>query len=147
VRQLARFFTLHRSQQIALAEAVLSLGVARLFLLLPFRWLVRLIGRPRAVTDRPNRMLESNERFAASAVRSAILRTSGRLPWPSNCLVRAWAARMMLRRRGLRSALHLGVRGGSATELSAHAWLTCGDIDVVGVEDATEFTPIAEFHG
>jgi hypothetical protein len=34
---------------------------------------------------------------------------------------------------------------GLATELFAHAWLKCGDIDMVGVEDAIELIPIPKF--
>ena len=146
MRQLAKFFALPLSEQQELAEAVLCLGVARLFLFLPFRHLVRLIGRPQAGVNCPTRVLGSDQRSTASAVSRAILRAAGRLPWQSSCLGRALAARIMLRRRLVPSALQFGVRGGSATKLSGHAWLKCGDIDVVGVEDATDFTPMVEFH-
>jgi hypothetical protein len=43
------------------------------------------------------------------------------------------------------SVLQLGVQASAATGLSAHAWLKCGDIDVVGAEIAAEFTPVATF--
>jgi hypothetical protein len=145
VRRLAKFFALPLPEQRDIAEALLCLAGARLLLLVPFRWLAPLIGRPQARADCSIGVLGPDESATASAVRRAILRGGARLPWHSSCLVRALAARMMLRRRRLPTVLQLGVRGSAATELSAHAWLKCGEIDVVGTEIAAEFTPIAAF--
>jgi hypothetical protein len=146
MNRLAKFFALTLPEQQDLVEAALCLGAARLFLFLPFRWLVRVIGRPQAGANCSAAALGSDESSVASAVRYAILRVSERLPWQSSCLVCALAAQMMLRRRHLPSVLQLGVRAGPATKLSAHAWLKCGELDVVGVEGAAEFTPIAAFN-
>jgi hypothetical protein len=55
------------------------------------------------------------------------------------------AGGLMVRRRRLPSVIHLGARGRGAMDLSAHAWLRCGDVDVVGAEMATEYTPIVAF--
>jgi hypothetical protein len=145
VRRFAKFFTLPLAEQRDIVEAIVCLAIARLLLLVPFRWLEPVIGRPQARSDGPTGALGPHENAAACAVRRAILRVGGRLPWHSSCLVRALAAAIMLRRRRLPATLQLGVRGGSATELSAHAWLKCGEIDVVGAEIAAEFTPIAGF--
>jgi hypothetical protein len=145
VRRLAKFFALPLLEQRDLAEAVFCLGAARLLLFLPFRWLVRLIGRPQAGANSSTPVPATHESTAATAVRRAILRVAERLPWQSSCLVRALAARLMLRRRRLPSTLQLGVRAGALTELSAHAWVKCGDVDVVGGESAAEFTPLASF--
>jgi hypothetical protein len=85
------------------------------------------------------------EPSTAFRVRGAILRIAEKLPWHSSCLVCALAARMMLTRRSQPTMLQLGVMTGATTELSAHAWLKCGEIDVVGVETSAEYTPIAAF--
>jgi hypothetical protein len=146
VRRLARFFLLPLPEQRYLVEAVVCLGAARLLLFLPFRWLVRLMGRPQAAANCSGAALESGGSSTAFAVRLALLRAAGGLPWPSSCLARALAARMMLSRRRMPSVLQLGVRTGITIELSAHAWLKCGEIDVIGTECAAEFTPIAVFH-
>jgi hypothetical protein len=145
VRELAKFFVLPLPEKRDLAEAMLWLGGVRLLMFLPFRWLVRLIGRPQPVVICSPIALRKDRGLAVSAVRKAILRGSGRLPWQSSCLVRALAGHMMLRRRHLPSVLQLGVRAGAEREMSAHAWLKCGDIEVVGVENSAEFTPIAIF--
>lgn len=125
---------------------MLSLGLARMSLFIPFRWLARLLGRVEAGVDRSIVVLGTEEREAALRVRRAVLRVAERLPWQSSCLVRALAARMMLRRRHLPSLLQFGV-GHAQTKLSAHAWVRCGEIDVVGAETAADFAPIAAFRG
>jgi Transglutaminase-like superfamily len=146
VSSLAKFFTLPLREQRDVAEATLSLAVARLLLHVPFRWLAPLCGQLHPSADGALPVLSEDENSSALAVRRAMLRAAGRLPWDSSCLVRALAAQMMLRRRHLPSVLQLGVRAGAATDLSAHAWLKCGDVNVIGDESAAEFTPIAAFH-
>jgi len=142
MRRLYRLLSLPPQERWALIEALLSLGLARLSLLVPFRWLVRLLGRLEQGIDQSVGVLGADERYAALGVRRAVLRIADRLPWHSSCLVRALAARMMLRRRHLPSVLQFGV-GRTPTELSAHAWVRCGEIDVVGAETAANFVPIA----
>jgi Transglutaminase-like superfamily len=146
VRPLGRLCSLPRQERWALIEAMLSLVLARMSLLIPFRWLAWSLGRLEPGIEQPIVVLGTNERDAALGVRSAVLRVAERLPWQSSCLVRALAARMMLQRRHLPSLLQLGV-GRTRTELSAHAWVQCGEIDVVGAETAADFAPIAAFHG
>ena len=143
---LAKFFALPLREQCEVAEATVYLAVAQLLLFMPFRWLAPLCGRvhPGVVSALP--VLSEDENSSAFAVRRALLRVTRRLPWDSSCLVRALAAKMMLRRRHLPTVLQLGVRASSATKLSAHAWLTCGKVNVVGDESVAEFTPIASFH-
>ena len=145
VKRLAKFLALSRAEQRDLTEAALSLSAARLILLLPFRWLPRLIGLPLVGVGCTSFALDEERSAVVLAVRRAILRASERLPWKSSCLVRALAAKMMLTRRGLPSLLQLGVRLGTTKELFAHAWLRCGEIEVVGAEDLAEFSPIAGF--
>ncbi len=50
----------------------------------------------------------------------------------------------MLRRRGMESLLHYGLRQGEA-ELSAHVWTTLGDEVVVGEETGDFHTCVAVF--
>jgi hypothetical protein len=145
MRLIAKLLALPPLEQRDAVEAGLCLISARLLLFLPFRWLVRLIGRPQTVAESSVAIGDTTLSSPANAVRRAILRAARRLPWQSSCLVSALAAWMMLRRRRLPSLLHLGVRSADATALSAHAWLKCGEIDVIGVENAPGFTPVAVF--
>jgi hypothetical protein len=61
-------------------------------------------------------------------------------------LQQAFAALLMLRRRGLAARVHLGVahRPGLGP-LEAHAWSYCGSVAVTGVDRAADFIPIAAF--
>jgi hypothetical protein len=140
---LSRFLTLPLREQVTHLEAALCLGCARLLIFLPFRQLAPFLGRPQAGTHDTMAPLGTNQRAMAVAIRRALLRVARHLPWHSSCLVQAIAGRMMLWRRRLPSVLHLGARNDP--QLAAHAWLQCGEVDVVGVEASDEYTPIAAF--
>jgi len=146
MRWLTRLRALPPQERRALIEAMISLVFARMLLLIPFRWLARMLGRLERGLDPSAAVLGADERDEALAVRRAVLRVAERLPWKSSCLVRAFAARVMLRRRHLPSVIQFGV-GRTPLEYAAHAWVRCGEIDVVGAETATNFAPIAAFRG
>lgn len=145
MRLLIRFFALPLREQATAVEAVFCLALARGLLFVPFRRLAPLLGRPQTGDDGASIVLDARQRASALAIRRALLRVCERLPWYSSCLVRALAGRMMLRRRGMPSALHLGARSETEVELAAHAWLRCGEVDVIGVETADNYTPIVAF--
>jgi hypothetical protein len=62
----------------------------------------------------------------------AVAAASTFVPGGSNCLLRAIAAGMMLRRYGFDSALKIGVTKSSGGSLAAHAWLESGGQVVIG---------------
>lgn len=66
--------------------------------------------------------------WAVGAVGSRLQRTT--------CLVEALAAECMLRRRGHRSALKIGVRRGTDAGIDAHAWVECSGAVVIGTAPA-----------
>src|SRR5438876_4371994 len=140
---IGRFLTLPLREQRIHLEAALCLGCARVFLLVPFRWLAPFLGRRQAGACDAVVPLGAGERAVAVAVRRALLRVARHLPWHSSCLVLAVGGRMMLWRRRLPSVLHLGAR--SDPQLAAHAWLRCGEVEVVGVEASDQYTPIVAF--
>lgn len=70
----------------------------------------------------------------------AIEAAAARVPWRSDCLIRALAARRWLARLGVCAELRLGVaRAGES--LAAHAWLTLDGRPLVG-GDGAGLTPI-----
>ena len=104
-------------------ETALALAAARLAAFLPFRWLMTrecAVVSPPALDDAAPRDLD------ALAVRRMIARVARVLPWTSNCLTEALAARFLLRRRGVASVMHFGVKRRDG-RLVAHAWLEAGD--------------------
>lgn len=74
----------------------------------------------------------------ARAVALAVHAASRRFPWHPTCLEQALAARAMLRRRGIRSALRFGVMR-DAGELKAHAWLVSRGAIVIGAAEAGKY--------
>lgn len=128
-----------------LLEALICLVFAQVLLLVPFKWTVPLLGRPTRAITGPALPCNAKERDLALAVSQAVLSVAYRLPWHSSCLVEAIAARLMMGRRKLPSTLQLGIRREGSLELCAHAWLRCGDADVIGTETAGEFRPVVTF--
>jgi Transglutaminase-like superfamily len=64
-----------------------------------------------------------------------------RVPWRSDCLVQALAARRWLARSGIASRIGIGARRDQHDAFMAHAWLTVGERLVTGGDIA----PFEEF--
>jgi len=142
MRALARFLTLPLAEQRRTMEGMVLLLVVRLLLgLLPFR---RALGLLRIAPGHAPAGRESAEQ--AAQVGRAIARAARWAPFRAVCLQQAFAAALMLRRRGLAASVHLGVaRGTPEADLAAHAWSRCGDIPVTGEAAAADFTAVAAF--
>jgi hypothetical protein len=142
IRALARFLALPLKEQGRTVEAaLLLLAVSLLLELLPFR---RTVGLLRVAPGRES----GGRRSAAGAaqVGRAIARAARHVPFRAACLQQAFAAALMLRRRGLAATVHLGVaREVPEPVLTAHAWSRCGDIPVTGEAAAAGFAPVAVF--
>lgn len=121
-----------------IAQAVFELGGARLRLTADHKRLL-LAGTQDAAT------VPVSPAAAAliDRVAFAIPRAAARVPWRSDCLVQALAARRWLERRGIGSRLRIGVRKDQSASLAAHAWLRAGDRIVVG-GDVADFTPLGQ---
>lgn len=122
-----------------LVEATLRLAVARLALLIPFRFVSPHLGAPMQETsdDGADRALLRRVSWAIGAV-------SRRAPWRCRCLEQGIAAKMMLRRRRLPNTLYLGLARGER-QLEAHAWLRSGTVYVTGGEGRERFSVVSTF--
>lgn len=118
--------------RVGLLETAAVLALVRgAVAVLPLHWLCHGLG----LGLRRDAGAVPSERARASAdqIKSRIVDVYRRAPILGECLPQALAAAAMLRLRGVRSTLHFGVLKGSATApLTAHAWLTVGDIVVAG---------------
>jgi hypothetical protein len=122
-----RIVRLARCERRAAVRAVLWLAGAGLAVrVLSYRTITRLAAR---VPVRPRRTPVDIERCAL-AVRRATMFIPG-----ASCLVQGLAAACMLRRDGVASVLHIGVRL-DARALRAHAWVESGGKIVTGAGDA-----------
>jgi hypothetical protein len=142
IRAFARFLALPLAEQGRTVEAAVLLLVVRLLLgLLPFSWTLRLL---RVVPGH----VSGGRRSEAEAgdVSRAITRVARHAPFRAVCLQQAFAAALMLRRRGLAATVHLGVaREAPEPELKAHAWSRCCDIPVTWEDAAADYSPVATF--
>lgn len=71
-------------------------------------------------------------------VAKAVALAARHVPWRSDCLIQALAARRRLNSSGLESELRLGVRKKIDGSLDAHAWLLQGEMTVTG-GDVSEY--------
>jgi hypothetical protein len=139
---LARFLAFPMREQARVVEAVLCLLVSRLALgLLPLPTALRLL---RIVQGKAGsgRVVASE----AGDIALAVTRAARHVPFRAVCLQQAFAALLMLRRRGLAASVQFGLMREVGTgELKAHAWSHCGEVPVTGVAAAHGFTPVAIF--
>jgi len=140
IAALSRFYALPAAEQRLTCEAALLLLVVRIVLAVaPLPQALRLFGISQS--DTSSGRVDGQ---AAERIGRAIARAARRVPFRAMCLQQAFAALLMLRRRGLAATVHFGLlRDGS--ELKAHAWSRCGEVAVTGVAAASGFTPIVAF--
>ena len=75
----------------------------------------------------------------------AVRRAAHRLPFEVVCLPQAIAAKAMLRRRGIASALYFGALNDPAGKLATHAWLLAAGIEVTGYPVARDCVAVSCF--
>jgi hypothetical protein len=138
---LARFLALRRSEQRRAVEAALWLLLVRLaFGALPFR---RALGLFRiALGEAAAGRVDAGE---AGAIGRAVERAARHVPFRAVCLQQAFAALLMMRRRGLAGTTRLGLAHDARGDLKAHAWSHCGELPVTGVAAARGYVAVAAF--
>lgn len=88
--------------------------------------------------------LSDHQRGLVMRVAYVVPRVARRMPWRSDCLVQALAARRWLTGQNIPSTLHIGTRKTPGKGFEAHAWLGVADIIVTGW-DIADFTQFAVF--
>jgi len=121
-----------------LGEALVELTAASMKVrFVPFRRITSAIAR---------RAVRADARAVdVDRLRWAIHAAARRLPLRTKCIETALALQAMLRRRGVVSVLHYGVRRDDEGKLGAHVWLTIDGEFVIGGECAPEFACVATF--
>ena len=120
IRRINRLRSLSYSEWCLLAESALLLGLVKAGLLvLPFKTMRRLLridleADPEAKS--PDSEYEKKVVWAIEAL-------CRRLPVFKNCLNRALATQLMLRKSGREAQLLIGVTRGPQGKFEAHAWL------------------------
>jgi hypothetical protein len=142
VKKLKLFFVLKLQDKILFIEAYLLLGWGRWLKGIPFSKIAPKLGNNQNETSYDYE--ESNLKLLREITQMINL-ASNYTFWESECLVKAFAARKMLERRGLSSTLYLGTRRNEDGKLEAHAWLRSGPFYITGSEGMERFTVIATF--
>ena len=149
-RRLRRFGQLDNRRRALLAEAVACLLAARLALIfIPFPRLARRLGA--FVPPADTRVAQTGAGTAPDQARLAedigwvVTRAARHVPFKAVCLPQAMAARVMLKRRGVKSVMHFGAAKGTEKPLDAHAWLDAAGVEVTGYPVAENFAEIACF--
>jgi len=138
--KLSRFSALEGADRRLVLRAVGWLAYARLMLVvMPFdRLAARLSAKGNDLSAQPDPEFLTRVSFAVSAA-------ANNVPWRSDCFPQAIAASMLLERQGYESTIHLGVEKASPDAIAGHAWVTSGDVVVVGGEDLDRYTEMHRF--
>jgi Transglutaminase-like superfamily len=141
IAALRRFFALPPAEQSRTVEAALYLLAVRVvFGLKPLPRALWLFGIVQGQAGAGRVAV-----LEAEAVSRAIARAAHNVPFRAVCLQQAFAALLMLRRRGLTATVHLGLAREGMNDLKAHAWSHCGEVPVTGVAAAHGFVAVAAF--
>lgn len=125
-----------------LVEALFLLAWGRMLKSIPFSKLAPKLGeKMRETSYEP---MDQHIKLIKD-ISHTVYRSSKYTFWESECLVKALAARYMLKRRGIESTLYLGTRKDEQKKLVAHAWLRSGPFIVTGSEGMEQFTIVATF--
>ncbi|MQP68084.1 lasso peptide biosynthesis B2 protein [Niveispirillum sp. SYP-B3756] len=147
VRKFRRALTLTAAERRLAVEAFALLAFVRVVLvLLPFQRATQRLGLR---LDRGGVLQEEDGGAVAIPsvllVRDAVRRAASVAPFRAVCLQQAFAAALMLRRRGHGVQVHLGVAKDGSGNLTAHAWSLCQGTMVTGGEQMPRFRPISVF--
>jgi Transglutaminase-like superfamily len=131
-----RWRALSASKKWLLLEAFATLLLARGSLgLLPVRWIFRWL-------ESPLKQTAAGTSDVVERIRWAVLSVARYGPLSFVCFPQALAAHAMLRRRGIGSIMHYGVRRSADRKMRAHTWLEVDQRMLLGGESALLFAPI-----
>ncbi len=144
---LKQWAALHPGKRKALTAAIWHLVCARLiFSVTPASAIIRRLKNGGGDLAGENEALSDDAELIAWAIYAA----ARRLPWRTDCLIQATAARRWLDQRHIHSTFHIaaqGQTGGNLTgsgRLSAHVWLEVGGKTVTGGDLSPELIRFAE---
>jgi hypothetical protein len=142
LRKIKLFLSLDNDFKWMFFETMILLGWGRLLKLVPFSKIAPKLGEQ--MTETPYDNLNGSQKVVRQ-ISQMIQIVSKYVFWESECLVKALAARSMLKRRGLESTLYLGTWIDENGKLVAHAWLRSGPFYITGAEQIERFTTVACF--
>jgi hypothetical protein len=144
--RINKFFHLSYREKLLFSEALLMhLWTGLLLKIVPFRKIPGFFSKRQFETQVQDKSVISGvgkkDQFrhnipdphpdVVCLVKEAVARAGRVSPWKNRCLVSSLAARCMLNRRNIPSALSLGMAKQQGGKTLAHAWIIAGNIEVV----------------
>ena len=121
-------------------ESWFLLSLSRLMILFfHFKFIASKIGDPQTETSS-----EIDVDSIVADIQIAVARGVKYSFFNSKCYDQALATTFMLKRRGISSTIYFGLNK-DGSQLSAHAWVRCGQLIVSGSRGYEKFTPVAWF--
>lgn len=105
-----------------------------------------LLNENAAATGKSWEQWSASDHLYSQHIASVVPSVARYLPFRSDCLIQALAARRMLLRRCLGSEIRIGVLKRDAASLASHAWLVAGEHVVIG-GDVADYTTVMEGSG
>jgi len=132
----SKFFALDAHERTLILEAArVTIAMRAMLWLLPF-------ARVQKITERmATRSRKIHFAVSREEIVLAVGRVSNAIPFTSNCLVRAMAAKVVLARHGYAANLRFGVAHPN-DGLKAHAWLECDGQIVIGDFPSGDYAPL-----
>ena len=132
-----------RTEYLLFAEAWILLAFARAVLILfPFKKIAPLLGK--VMYEVPQEALGRGTAIQ-QPVGLAIARACRFSPWRTKCFEQAIAAKLMLKRRGVKTTVFFGVLKDASQKIHAHAWLKSNEMIVTGGPYVSQFTIVSWF--
>jgi hypothetical protein len=122
MRQLTKFWSLHRREKRLLVEASVLLLISIILVRnIAFKHIEAFLRRRWT-----NNIHNGDHEEYIRLIRRSLARAANLLPWESLCLSRSIVEFIMLRRRGIPAILSAGARFSDPSSLEAHAWVDAG---------------------
>ena len=139
MRRIAKFFALAQSDRALVLSALAPLIVMRAAM-----WTLA-FARVKRIADamsRPMRVDATAGQPSPERIAWAVANVSRIVPRSHNCLIRALATGIVLKRYGYPSELKIGVMKPVGGRFAAHAWLESGGNVVIGNFQLDQYAPL-----
>lgn len=119
----------HHGKPFLLLEACLALLFSSFVLrFLPYQWVTSIMNKNMKWKSTHDKDRKERLLFIGQTIEVA----SRNIPFELACFTQSLAAKIMLTRRRLKSLLNIGVMVNEEGIKKGHAWLTCGELVIVG---------------